>query len=155
MNAPLSGRKVFAMFATGFGIIIAVNLTMAFNAVGTFPGVETRNSYTASQNFQEKRANQQALGWTSQARLFYGAEGPELVLDLRGPDGRPVDDAVLTGTLGRATNVAYDVHPQFAFDGAVWRAPVDVPTDGNWDLRLSGTAGDGTPFRKRLKLRFE
>lgn len=44
----LTGRHVLLMFVAGFGIIIAVNLTLAFSAVRTFPGLEVKNSYVAS-----------------------------------------------------------------------------------------------------------
>ena len=33
----LKGRHVAMIFGLGFGIIIAVNLTLAYNAVRTFP----------------------------------------------------------------------------------------------------------------------
>jgi nitrogen fixation protein FixH len=147
MFAVMTGRKVLAIFFAMFGTIIAVNLTLAFNAVRTFPGLETKNSYVASQKFDAERAAQEALGWTSAARI----EGGDLVLDLRGPDGAPVADADIDATLGRATNVADDLVPAFAFDGDVWRAPVDL-SPGNWDLRMTALAPDGTTYRRRLKL---
>jgi nitrogen fixation protein FixH len=150
----LTGRKVFAMFALGFGTIITVNLALAFNAVRTFPGLETANSYVASQLFDDRREAQEALGWTSEASLVRGADGPELVLVLEDPAGRPVRDAEIDATLGRATMVAQDVVPQFAFADGAWRAPVEVG-GGNWDLRLRATAADGTLYQRRLKLRFD
>jgi nitrogen fixation protein FixH len=145
---------VFAMFAGGFGIIIAVNLALAFNAVRTFPGLEVANSYVASQQFDERRAEQEALGWASAARLESGADGPELVLILTDAAGLPVRDARIEATLGRATMVAQDVIPDFAFSDGAWRAPVAVGS-GNWDLRLAATAADGTLYQRRLKLRFD
>jgi nitrogen fixation protein FixH len=148
MTTELTGRKTFAIFATGFGIIIAVNLTLAWNAVQTFPGLETANSYVASQTFDAERAAQQALGWTAIAHLTDTA----LTLDLQDRDGTPVSDVIIAATLGRATNVAQDVTPAFEFDGSTWSASVDIPP-GNWDLRMTATAPDGTLFRKRLKLR--
>jgi nitrogen fixation protein FixH len=143
----LTGRKVLAIFVTMFGTIIVVNLTLAFNAVRTFPGLEVKNSYVASQHFDELRTAQQALGWTAAARV----EGGDLVLDLRQVDGAPVAAVDIVSVLGRATNVSDDIVPAFAFDGEVWRAPVTL-APGNWDLRLKATAPDGTLFRKRLKL---
>ena len=63
MTKELTGRHVFLITATAFGIIIAVNVTMAVNAVKTFPGLEVKNSYVASQQFQNRRDAQEALGW--------------------------------------------------------------------------------------------
>ena len=79
MTFILTGRKVFALFATGFAIIIAVNLTLAWNAVSSFPGLETRNSYVASQRFDADRAAQEALGWRAVAHLTDGAVTLEIV----------------------------------------------------------------------------
>lgn len=148
MSFHLTGLRTFAIFATGFGIIISVNLTLAFNAVRTFPGLETSNSYVASQQFDSARAAQEALGWTAAAHLTDSA----VTLDLRDASGAPVTEVKLDATLGRATNVAQDVTPAFTFDGTLWSAPVALPP-GNWDLRLTAIAADGTPFSKRLKLR--
>jgi nitrogen fixation protein FixH len=39
--------------------------------------------------------------------------------------------------------------PAFVFDGAVYRAPADL-APGNWNLRLSAVAEDGTAFARRL-----
>ena len=143
----LTGRKVLAIFTLGFGIIIAVNVTLAVNAVKTFPGLETKNSYVASQHFDTDRAAQEALGWTSSVTLVNG----DLQLDLRDRDGAPIGDAVLSGVLGRATNVSDDLTPAWRFDGRIWHADADL-APGNWDLRLQATRGEDS-YRRRLKLR--
>lgn len=150
MSFVLTGRRTFAIFAAGFATIVAANLTLAFNAVNSFPGLETPNSYVASQQFDAARAAQEALGWTAEAHLLPGA----ITLDLRDANGAPVTDVTFDATLGRATNVAQDVRPNFTFDGDVWRAPVDIPP-GNWDLRLTAMTPAGDTFAKRLKLRTE
>ncbi len=144
----LTGRHVFMITAGAFSIIIGVNMVLAFNAVATFPGLETKNSYVASQKFEADRAEQLALGWTVDAEVTNG----ELVLSLLEADGTPARPTVLEGTFGRATHVADDVTPEFTFDGAVYRAPVEAG-DGNWNLRLTATAEDGTEFRQRVIVR--
>jgi nitrogen fixation protein FixH len=149
-GTPLTGRKVLMIFVAMFGTIIAVNLTLAFNAVATFPGVETRNSYTASQNFDEKRAAQQALGWTSS--FVKDEEAGELQLTLLDADGVPLSDVEIGGVLGRATNVNDDLYPEWRFEDGLWRAPARL-AEGNWDLRLLVTGPEGETYRRRLKLR--
>lgn len=140
----LTGTHVFAMFALGFGTIIAVNLTLAWNAVSTFPGLEVKNSYVASQSYDRDRAAQEALGWDVAARL----EGDILALrfDRRGTAVSPVIESAV---FGRATSVAADQSPAFIFDGARFVAPVDAGT-GNWNLRVVAVAEDGTRFRQRI-----
>ncbi|MBM7068777.1 FixH family protein [Actibacterium sp. 188UL27-1] len=148
MEKPLTGWKVFAMFAAGFGIIIAVNLTLAFQAVATFPGLETKNSYVASQKFQADRAAQDNLNWTVAARL----EAGQLVLTVDDPAGKPVRPATLTGTFGRATHVADDQDLTFQPTQTGYIANV-TSAPGNWNLRLAAVAPDGTAFRRRIVLR--
>ena len=56
MTREITGRHVAAMFGAGFGVIIAVNVLLATKAVSTFPGLEVKNSYVASQTFDADRA---------------------------------------------------------------------------------------------------
>lgn len=146
-NKEITGRKVFMMFAAAFGVIIAVNLTLAYKAVTTFPGLEVKNSYVASQSFDADRAAQLALGWDVSA----GVHGNRLRLTIVDADGLPVRVASLTSTLGRATHVAEDSSPEFDFDGTVYVAPVDLGP-GNWNLRMTVLAEDGTRFQQRIIL---
>ncbi|MEL6586341.1 MAG: FixH family protein [Pseudomonadota bacterium] len=141
----LKGGHVLAMFVAGFSVIITVNLALAFNAVRTFPGIETKNSYVVSQAFEADRAAQTALGWDVSARLAQG----QVLLSIRDAEGDPVSPRIVSATLGRATTTAQDVAPVFVFDGRDLVAPfVDQP--GNWNLRLKAIAADGTPFRQRI-----
>ncbi len=149
-RGPITGPKAFAIFSSFFVVIIAVNVTLAVQAVRTFPGLEVRNSYVASQTFDRERHAQEALGWTAHAAV----DGGELVLTLLGPDGRAVQDASVAATLGRATVRSEDQVPALVFNGADWRAPVIVGP-GRWHLLVTATAADGTPFRQRLDLLVE
>ncbi|MFD0857593.1 FixH family protein [Roseovarius aquimarinus] len=143
----LKGWHVLAMFVGGFSIIISVNLLLAFSAVRTFPGLETESSYVASQTFDDDRAAQDALGWDVGLALQDGM----LVLDIIGPEGAPVRPEIVSATLGRATSVAEDRTPDFAWTGSALAAPVDL-APGNWNLRVELLAEDGTAFRRRIPL---
>ncbi|MDJ0628031.1 MAG: FixH family protein [Rhodobacter sp.] len=146
-SKPITGRTVFIITASAFGVIIAVNVLMASLAIGTFPGLETKNSYVASQKFDADRAAQLALGWRVSAEVAAG----ELRLTILDKNGQPVDPATIDATLGRATHVADDLTPAFTFDGQRHVAPVQLAA-GNWNLRLIATADDGTAFRQRVVL---
>jgi nitrogen fixation protein FixH len=142
--SELKGWHVFAIFSGAFGVIIAVNLTLAFQAVGTFPGLEVRNSYVASQSFDANRTAQNALGWEVSARL----DGHVLSLVIL-EDGKAIAPTIEDATFGRATNIAYDETPVFEFDGTALRAPVVAGT-GNWNLRLKARAANGALFQQRI-----
>ena len=140
----VKGWHVFGAFALSFGIIISVNLTLAFNAVRTFPGLEVKNSYVASQSFDANRAAQNALNWEVSVDLV----GPELVLKVL-QNGKAIQPVIDSAIFGRATVVTADQTPDFIFDGTSFRAAVDAGI-GNWNLRLRARAADGTLFQQRI-----
>jgi nitrogen fixation protein FixH len=146
-NREIKGWHVLTGFVMAFGVIISVNLTLAFNAVRTFPGLEVANSYVASQVFDENRAAQIALGWDVSAQL----NGDQLTLTILENDA-PIAPVIESATFGRATHVGQDQTPIFEFDGTTLRADVDGG-GGNWNLRLRARASDGTLFEQRIIVR--
>lgn len=144
----LTGRKVFLITASAFGIIIGVNLTMAFQAVRTFPGLEVKNSYVASQSFDERRAAQEALGWTAQADLT--ENGVRIaILD---HEGKPVQPESIDATIGRPTHVADDILPTWRWIGDAYEADMEL-AKGLWTVRVTATDSHGTLFDRRMTLR--
>lgn len=144
MIKEIKGWHVLSGFVLAFGVIISVNLTLAFNAVRTFPGLEVKNSYVASQAFDVERAAQLALGWDVSAFV----EGDILTLRIV-KDGVALAPQIEKATFGRATHVGQDQIPEFAFDGTALRAPIKAGK-GNWNLRLRARAQDGTLFQQRI-----
>lgn len=113
----------------------------------TFPGLEVKNSYVASQSFDDRRTAQLALGWDVSASYADGVV--RLLID---DAAGAVEPAQLETLLGRATNVSQDVVPVFRFDGTAHVADVAL-APGNWNLRMKAVAKDGTPFEQRVILR--
>jgi len=147
MAKKLTGWHVAAIFGGAFSVIIAVNLALAYSAISTFPGLEVKNSYVASQSFDDDRAAQEALGWSVSARASDG----ELYLQLTDSKGASVEAQTLSATLGRATHVRDDSTPEFTFDGQQYVAKTDLDP-GNWNIRMEARAADGTVFRQRVVL---
>ena len=143
-DRPLTGRKVALILGSAFAVIIGVNLTLAFQAVATFPGLEVKNSYVASQSFENDRSAQLALNWDVNAWVETGV----LHLSIADKWG-PVRADIQSAVFGQATTVSQDQHVEFAFDGTNYRAAVNVGT-GNWNLRVVALAPDGTEFRQRI-----
>ena len=148
MVREIKGWHVLAAFVFGFGIIVTVNLTLAFNAVRTFPGLEVKNSYVASQSFDRDRAAQLALGWDVSAVLEGGDTLRLTVMD----GNRAIAPKVESAVFGRATSVAADQTPEFTYDGTGLVAPVEAGP-GNWNLRVKLRAEDGTLFQQRIIVR--
>ena len=62
----ITGWHAALMLVAFFGVVIAVNITMALFATRTFGGVVVENSYVASQEYNQWLAaaeRQKALGW--------------------------------------------------------------------------------------------
>ncbi|WP_255014345.1 FixH family protein [Roseovarius sp. M141] len=143
----ITGRHVLIGFVAAFGVIIGVNLFLAYSAVSTFPGLEVSNSYVASQEFDTRRDAQEALGWVVDASHHDGV----LTLAITGAAGAPVEVAQLDAVLGRATHVRDDMTPDFTFNGTAYVAPVDL-APGNWNIRMEAVAPSGTRFQQRVVL---
>lgn len=145
MAKPLTGRKVLLIVVAFFGIIIGVNLFMATMAVGTFPGMDVKNSYIASQTFDDDREAQTALGWEVSVTYQTG----ELQVAVLNTAGSPADVAKFAALIGRPTHVRDDQTPEFQQRQGVFTAPVTLGS-GLWNLRLEATSLDGTPFKQRI-----
>ncbi|RPE66471.1 nitrogen fixation protein FixH [Pacificibacter maritimus] len=146
MTREITGKHVLIGTVSAFTVIIAVNLFMAFSAVKTFPGLEVKNSYVASQSFDDDKAAQLALGWTVDAL----DRNEKLYVTIRDDAGQPVRVKSITGTLGRATNVSQDQTPDFIFDGTSYVAKTGPLDAGNWNYRMQAVAQDGTLFKQRV-----
>lgn len=145
MMRELKGWHVLAITISAFGIIITVNLMMAFNAVSSFPGLEVPNSYVASQSFDRQRAAQERLGWTVNAEY----DGQKMRIEVVDAQGHHPMMGNFTATVGRPTHKRADVTPEFRNEGGVFIAPVALDP-GIWIVHISATALDGTEFRQRL-----
>jgi nitrogen fixation protein FixH len=145
--AELKGKHVLAITVGAFAVIIAVNLTMAFKAVNTFPGLEVKNSYVASQGFNARKAAQEALGWSLAPRYADG----RVDLAFTDRDGLPVEVAELQVLIGRTTSTADDARPEFMVMGDVYSAPLDLAR-GKWMVKVTARAPDGTLFEQRSEL---
>jgi len=145
----ITGRHVLAFTVGAFALIIAVNVTMAYKAVSTFPGLEVDNSYVASQEFDADKKAQTALGWTLEET--YDRSKGELTLAFTDTAGKPVVVDGLNVLLGRTTEAKDDSTPAFIYEGGVYVAKAALHP-GKWMMHVEARAGDGTPFRQRLNL---
>ena len=69
MTKPFTGKHMAAILFAGFGIVFAVNFSMASLATRGFGGVVVENSYVASQKYNgwlEEARRQKMTGWDAQ-----------------------------------------------------------------------------------------
>lgn len=91
MMRSFTGWHMLGLMLAFFGLIVAVNVTMASLALGTFGGVVVENSYVASQRYNgwlKAAADQKALGW--RATPSVDAQG-RLHIAVTDATGAPLD----------------------------------------------------------------
>lgn len=147
MTRRFTGWHMTAILVAFFGVVIAVNATMATFASTTFGGVVVENSYVASQHYDrwlaEARAQDKA-GW----RAVPSAAAGRLAVALT-QRAAAVPDVTLTATarhpLGRLPDRALTLH----WDAADERYLADQPLPrGRWLIEIIGARGNE-------RLRFE
>lgn len=134
-----------------FGIIIAVNMTMAVFASTSWTGFVVANSYVASQEFNEKMAltrAQAALHWQSRFRIkhnvlrygIWNAEGASIPLKtVKATFRRPVNDhADHAVTLLRDEDGGFSLGHELA--------------DGLWLVEVEADAGLSSPYRETIRV---
>ncbi len=97
-----TGRHMLAILLAFFGVIFAANFTMAYFAFSSWTGLVVKNSYVASQQFNETTAalEKAALGVDVAATYANG----QLTLTLRDQDGKAVLASNVVVTLGRPSH---------------------------------------------------
>lgn len=143
----ITGRHVLAITTGAFGIIIAVNLLLAYKAIATFPGLEVKNSYVASQGFDARRHAQQELGWVLDHH--YDPAAGRLSLNLTGPDGAPAPISAIKVLVGRATEAKDDQNPRMVLINGQWQADLALPP-GKWLLKVEAVSDSGVLFEQRV-----
>jgi nitrogen fixation protein FixH len=98
-----TGYHMIAVITLFFGTIIAVNLTLAFYASSSWTGLVVKNTYIASQIFEDKkleREKQRSLGWHSDVLYQDGM----LRLVISDGDGKGINAANVMAKIGRVTH---------------------------------------------------
>ncbi|QBK31258.1 FixH family protein [Roseitalea porphyridii] len=138
-----TGWHFLAIMLGWFGIVIGVNLFMAWNATSSWTGLVVKNSYVASQQFNEvtaEKRRQLAMGWKATPAYEAGT----LTLDMRDAARAPIADAIITAKLGRPSYEADDHMVQFAETApGIYEGRTDL-TAGVWnaDVTVTGAGGD-------------
>lgn len=154
IEKPITGRHVlFAMIAF-FGVIIAVNLTMATFARTSWTGLEVKNSYVASQDYNAKlalAARQKALGWSSGLVMVDGQFRFELI----NAAGSRIVGATIDAVLKRPVQERDDLPLVFReFADGDYRA--DVPAEaGIWDVDLSVQVPARQTYRQIFRIQLK
>ncbi|MBX3532079.1 MAG: FixH family protein [Rhizobiaceae bacterium] len=150
MQGTFTGRHMLLVMLAFFGVIIAVNVTMAVFAGSSWTGFVVRNSYVASQEFNGKVAAarmQDALGWTAELSIANG----HALLTLADRDGRSVAMERAQIVLRNPASDADDRTVELAADGNSMSARVDL-RDGLWVVEIDAFVAGHQPWRDTRRI---
>jgi nitrogen fixation protein FixH len=135
------------IFVGGFAVVLGVNLTLLYFATSTFNGLVSKTAYEDGVAYNDEISAarlQDALGWSGQIALSGEAGGkdgawPAMVsAHILDETGTPVlRGLAVTAEIRRPTQAGYDqtLTLTAGTDGQ-WRAPVTLPFQGQWEVRL-------------------
>lgn len=135
-RGEFTGRHMLLTIVGFFGVVIAVNVTMAVVSSVSWTGLVVQNSYVASQEFETKRLAhiaQQEAGW----RASLGYAGGTALLSVVDAAGAPVDLDEPVLQMNRPVGghddqrVALSRRPDGVYAGPVALGP------GVWEARVS------------------
>ena len=146
-SREFTGRHMLAIILAFFGVVIAVNLTMATLANTSWTGLVVENSYVASQEFNTKAEQgraQAALGWTSSLTIA----GGEIRYRLTDVAGKAVSLAGVTVQLRRPAYAAEDrAFVLVASNDGEFAIQATV-RDGLWIIEIGADAHLERPYRE-------
>ena len=136
MTREFTGKHFALIMVIGFGIVMAVNFTMARYATSGFSGVVVENSYVASQKYNgwlEQARAQDRLGWNGPVSRT--ADGALLLEAPAIPAGAEVR-AELRRPIGQREEIAVALAP----DGSGRFVSAETVAPGRWTVRMIVTA---------------
>jgi nitrogen fixation protein FixH len=143
-GAPFTGRKMLIVMLAFFGVVIAVNVTMAVIAVGSFRGVIVESGYVASQDFNRDTAllaAQAERGWAVEPSAAGGAP----MIAFRDAEGRPVEGLTVSAVALWRTDEHDDVALTMVEAAPGLFAAEEALRPGQWRLSVRAE-GAGEPW---------
>jgi nitrogen fixation protein FixH len=140
MSNALASRSRYIpwLFVAGFALVIAVNATMIWFAVGSFSGLYTPNPRDRGLHYNEVVAEQKArdaLGW--RLDVEWRAEKGRLDVAAFDSAGQPLVGARVFVELVRPVEKRAPLAVAMeAADIGRFAGHIDLPERGNWDLDI-------------------
>lgn len=128
------------------GLNIAITAALVIRSSNDPSFAAESNAYEKAVRWDEHLAQIQfnrSLGWTAAMKIESAANGRhELTIELRDPKGAGVTDTnvrVETFHHARAADVRMITLAQDSGTPGMYRAPIDIPRAGLWEVRLTAT----------------
>lgn len=148
------------IFVGGMLLVIAVNAVLVAYAIGTFPGLETRDHYRKGLAYNDAIASARARderGWQMDLVFTPRADGDsplqgELLVTFVDRDGRALRNLNVEATLFRPTHEGFDQTLELDARGAgKYARDVTLPLSGQWEARVRAhREGDSFHMNRRI-----
>ncbi|KKO95023.1 FixH family protein [Brucella melitensis] len=150
-SGTFTGWHMLGIMFMFFGVIIAVNLLMAYNAIHSWSGLVVQNTYVASQEFNDKAKTgkeQAALNWQSKPAYENGV----FTWQLADHNGKAV--AMTGGTVDfkRPVGDAHDTKVTLTVrEPGILTAPLELG-EGAWIMEVNADAGLEDLYRHIIRV---
>jgi nitrogen fixation protein FixH len=135
---PLRSRHIPWLFVAGFALVVAVNATMIWLAVGSFSGLYTAKPRDRGLHYNavvEAQKSRDALGWRIDTQ--WSPESNRLEIAAFDAAGQPLAGARILVELVRPVEKHRPLAvAMVAVDGGRFAGHVELPARGNWDVDI-------------------
>jgi nitrogen fixation protein FixH len=132
-------RYLWIVFPFMFLVVFSANGLLVYFALTSWPGLAYENASERGRKFNQilsEESLEDKLGWHMDVRR----DGNVVVLEARDPQGAPLSDLDVTGTLvrplGNVADTKLSFHP---VGGGRYEASVDIPMKGQWEIRYAAS----------------
>lgn len=144
-RGPFTGWHMLGIMAMFFGTIISVNLTLAYFAGSSWSGLIVKNTYVASQEFDDEVARVEAMkarGWSSALEVDSGSVRYRLTNAL----GTPIEADGVSIVISRPVEEHSDrtLELNRMGDGSYYAAHEIDP--GQWLIKIKAMRDSGVLF---------
>jgi nitrogen fixation protein FixH len=155
---PLTGRKVLALLAGFFGVMLLANFIMAREAVKTFSGLDTDNPYDSGLAYNQDIAAskaQAALGWIVELTRTPDGQATQLTATVKDKAGQPVTGLDVSMHFLHPATRKFDreIVASAVADG-IYAGAADL-APGRWEVEIDLKRNGERQFRSRNQLTIE
>lgn len=140
-----------------FGVVFTVNFFFLYVSLKSYDGLTDEDYYEKGLHYDSIKKSEESLGWNIEIKLDSSeadTTGSSVVVGITDAAGDLVSDANVVVDLRRPATSRYDRTVTLTESAASYRASIEIPMDGLWDIRVraekSGAALERT-FRVRVE----
>lgn len=153
---PLTGTAVLLMVLGFFGVVIGVNMILAFNAITTFSGLQSPKPYENGLAFNREitRARAQTdRQWTADATIKTRPDGTTTIsVHLTDAKSSPLRGYELTASLNSPTDIRRDHQMILVEDHDGDYRGSSLIERGQWDMAIEARQNGETLYRSVTRI---